>query len=55
MLTEEEKEILHIAGKILYRECSNRNDCKGCPLNKRGACSGLDDGFNEIGKALQKI
>lgn len=57
MLTKEEKEILHKAGKILERECSNMKECRGCPLNVDNACHHIDscDGFDSIGKALQKI
>jgi hypothetical protein len=57
MLTEEEKEILHRAGQILYRECSNIEECKNCPAKFYGVCHSIDshDGFDEIGKALQII
>lgn len=55
MLTEEEKEILHKAGEILYRVCSSRRDCIGCPLNNDDICYSLCHSFDEIGKKLQKI
>jgi hypothetical protein len=55
MFTEEQKEILHKAGEILKQECSSRSECTGCPLNKRGVCPCLDDGFDDIGRALQNI
>ena len=57
MFTEEEKEILHKAGEILYRECLKMKMCADCPRNIYNTCQSIssNDGFDEIGKALQKI